>query len=264
MFETNYPSWSIHFRSIPPLAGVPSSPAVTSLTVALYRERLAKDEAYLPNVQGAIQNLKNLKKLHLYIHVGGCVRYSYTNDFSENGGAFPPLEELALEWFWVTQSCGEYWMKAMNWSHLRVLDFREGSLSIPFLSLLLPVADKLPALEGIGLNLPYWTEENLQEQKNDTNSAFSLIRRLFLTTRPQSLRDVRIHGYHRPLLPDVINNHSTSLKSLSLHEEEMPREDTQRVPLSSEELVEIGTKSKGLEGLALDMNISKEHAWVRV
>jgi len=169
-----------------------------------------------------------------------------------------------LEWFEVTQSCGEYWLKAMDWSHLRTLDFREGSFSTPLFSLLLPIADNLPALESIGLNLPFWTENDVREQRDDLNSPLSLTRQLFSTARPQSLLDVRIQGPYRPLLPDILNHHATSLKRLSLHETETSSEDNQRIPLSLEELEEIGTKSTGLEALALDVNISKGHAWVSV
>jgi len=166
-----------------------------------------------------------------------------------------------LEWFEVTQSCGEYWLKAMDWSHLRALDFREGSFSTAFFSLLLPIADKLPALESIGLNLPPWTEDNVREQRNDPNSSFSLTRQLFSTARPHSLLDIRVQGLYRSLLPDILNHHAASLKSLSLHMTETTSKDGQRVPLSVEELEEISTKAAGLEALGLDVNISKEHTW---
>ena len=235
---------------------------MTSLTMGFGQRHLTRGETALSNLQSAFQNSKNLKKLHLYVNVQGCVQYTHSTDFSENGETFPPLEELALEWFKVTQSGGEYWLKTMDWSHLRVLDFREGSFSTPFFSLLLPVADKLPALEGIGLNLPFWTEDNVREQRDDPNSAFALTRQLFLTARPQSLIDVRIHGFYRPLLPDILDRHASSLKRLSLHETETASEDNQRVPLSLEELEEIGIKSPGLEALAFDVNISNEHKWV--
>ncbi|KAF9793350.1 hypothetical protein BJ322DRAFT_121440 [Thelephora terrestris] len=261
IFETNYPSWSIHLKCIPRSPGIFSSPAVTSLTVKLGQNNIALDEKALPNVQSTIQNLKNLKRLRLSVGVSGCIQYNYSTDFADNGGTFPPLEELVLEWFSVTQRCGEYWMNAMDWSHLRVLDFREGSLSIPFLSLLLPIADKLPALESIGMSLPFWMKEDLRKQDDDANSSFSLIRQLFSTARPQSLRDVRIWGCSRLFLPDIINHHGASLKGLSLHEGEVPSEDSQRTPLSVEDLTEIGAYFKGLEVLALDVNISKEHAW---
>ena len=237
---------------------------MTSLTAKFYQGELARDETALPNIQSTIQNSKNLKRLHLCVGVSGCVQYSYSTEFSENGGTFPPLEELVLEWFWINQRCGEYWMKAMDWSHLRVLDFREGSLSTAFLSLLLPTADKLPALESLRITLPFFREEELRKQKDDPSSPFSLIRQLFSTARPRSLRDVRIWGYIKLFLPDIINHHGESLKSLSLHEEEMLSEDNQRIPLSVGDLMEIGTTSKGLEALALDVNISKEHAWVYV
>ena len=265
VFETHYPSWNIHLRSNPEYSGVLSSPAVTSLTVGLGQMYVANDETALFNVQRAIQNSKNVKRLHLYVDVHGCRHSHYNTDFSENGETFPPLEELVLEWFPITQSCGEYWLKAMDWSHLRVLDFREGSLPSPLLSLLIPVPDKLPALESIGLDLPSsWTEDNVREQKDDPNSLFSLTRKLFSTARPQSLLGIRLQGYYRSLLPDIINHQAASLKSLSLHEKEVSRKDDQRIPLSLEELEEIGTKSPGLEALAFDVNISKEHTWVMV
>ena len=155
-------------------------------------------------------------------------------------------------------------MGAMDWSRLRVLDFREGSLSTAFLSLLLPTADRLPALESIGMTLPYLREGDLRKQKDDPNSSFSLIRRLFSTARPQSLRDVRIWEHGRLLLPDIIDHHGSSLKSLSLHDEEDSDSDEQRTPLPVEDLMEIGTKFKGLEALSLDVNISEEHTWVRI
>jgi len=152
-------------------------------------------------------------------------------------------------------------MKAMDWSHLRVLDFREGSLSTAFLSLLLPTADKLPALESIGMTLPYLREDDLRKQKDDPNSTFSLIKRLFSTGLPGSLCDVRIWGYSQQFLPDIIDSRGASLKSLSLHDEEVPSEYNQRTPLSAGDLTEIGTKFNGLEALALDVNISEEHTW---
>ena len=215
----------------------------------------------LPNVQRAIQDLKNIKKLHISVDVHGCSRSHYSTDFSENGETFPPLEELVLEWFSITQSCGEYWMKAMDWSHLRVLDFREGSFSSQLLSLLLPVKDKLPALESIGMHLPLsLTKDNVQEQRGDPNSILSVSSQFFSTARP--LLSIRLQGYYRSLLPDILNCHAASLKSLSLHDQESSRKDCQRSPLSLGELEEIGTKSPGLEMLALDMNISKEHTWV--
>ena len=251
-------------HKLPESSAIFSSPAVTSLSVILDRRHLSEDETALPNVQSAIQSSKSLKKLHLYIDVFGCVQYLHSTEFSENGETFPPLEELVLEWFWISQRCGEYWTKAMDWSHLRVLDFREGSLSTAFLLLLLPIADKLPALESIGTTLPCLREEDLQKQKGDPNSSFSLIRRLLSTTLPGSLRDVRIWGYSRQFLRDVIDNHGTSLKSLSLHDEESSSEDDQRTPLSVGDLKEIGTKTKGLEVLALDVNISEEHVWVGI
>jgi len=223
---------------------------------------MSNDKAALSNLQSVIQSSKNLKKLHVCVDVHGCVRHNYGTDFSENGERFPPLEELALEWFQITQRCGEYWLKAMDWSRLRALDFREGSFSDSFLPLLLPITDKLPALESIGLNLPPWGEEDVREQRNDPNSPFSLTRQLFLTARPQSLVDVRVQGHYRPLLPDILDHHAASLKYLSLHETEVASEDNQRSPISVEELEEIGTKSTGLEALAFDVNISKRHTWV--
>ena len=264
IFETNYPSWNIHLRSNPGSFGVLSSPAVTSLTVWFGQSYIARDKTALSKVQRAIQGSGNLKKLHLCVGVGGCSQFHYSTDFLENGETFPPLEELVLEWFCVTQSCGEYWLKAMDWSHLRVLDFREESFSSPFFSLLLPTADTLPALENIGLHLPPWTEDDVRNQRDDPSSSLSLTKRLFSTARPRSLLDVRLEGHYQPLLPDIIEHHATSLKGLSLHEREVSREDNQRTPLSLEELEEIGSKSPGLEALALDMNISKEHTWVSI
>ena len=260
IFETNHPSWTIHLHSTPESADVLPSPVITSLAVQLSQNYIANDETALPNLQSVIQDSKNLKRLHLYINVYGCVRHQYSTDFSENGKTFPPLEELVLEWFEVTQSCGEYWLEAMDWSHLRALDFREGSFSTPFLSLLLPIADKLPALESIGLDLPFWAEDS----GDDLDSPFALARQLFLTARPQSLLGVRVQGHYRSLLPEILNHHATSLKSLSLHETEVPDEDAQRSPLSLEELEEIGTRCTGLKALAFDVNISKEHIWVSV
>ena len=221
---------------------------MTSFTAELSEGYISNDETAIANLQSIVQSSKNLKKLHLRVNVHGCVRYHYSTNFSENGETFPPLEELVLEHFEVTQSCGEYWLKAMDWSHLRALDLREGSFSTPFLSLLLPIADKLPTLESIGLKLP--------------DSSLSLTRQLFLTARPQSLLDIRVHGHYKSLLPDVLNHHATSLKSLSLHERETANGDNQRVPLPLEELKDIGTRCIGLEALALDVNISKEHTWV--
>ena len=237
---------------------------MTSLAMGFGQHHLNDGKTALADLQSVVQNSKNLKRLHLYVDVQGCVRRHYNTDFSENGETFPPLEELTFEWFEVTRSCGEYWLKAMDWSHLRALDFREGSFSTPLFSLLLPIADNLPALESIGLNLPFWTEDTVREQKDDQNSPFSLTRQLFLTARSQSLIDVRIQGYYRSLLSDILDNHATSLKRLSLHEMETASGDNQRAPLSLEELEEIGTKSTGLEALALDVNISKEHKWVSV
>ena len=221
---------------------------------------IANDKTALSSVQRAIQSSKNVKRLHLCVDVYGCAHYRYSTDFSDNGETFPPLEELVLEWFCITQSCGKYWLKAMDWSHLRVLDLREGSFSSAFLSLLLPVADKLPALGSLGLHLP--AEGDVREQRNNPDSSLSLTKRLLSTARPQSLLDLRFQGYYRPLLQDIIDHQAASLKSLSLHEIEVSTEGDQRIPLSLEELEEIGTKSPGLEALALDVNISKEHTWV--
>jgi len=235
---------------------------MTSLAMGFGHHHLTDDKTALADLQSVVQNSKNLKRLHLYVDVQGCVRRHYSTDFSENGMTFPPLEELTFEWFEVNQSCGEYWLKAMDWSHLRALDFREGSFSTSLISLLLPIADNLPALESIGLHLPFWADDTIREQKDDPNSQFSLTTRLFSTARPQSLTDIRVQGYYRSLLPDILNHHASSLKRLSLHETETASEDNQRVPLSLEELEEIGTKSTGLEALALDVNISKDHKWV--
>jgi len=226
------------------------------------QHHLTDGKSALNDLQSVVQDSKNLKRLRLYVDVQGCVRRHYNTDFSENGKTFPPLEELTFEWFEVTRSCGEYWLKAMDWSHLRALDFREGSFSTSLFSLLLPVADNLPALESIGLNLPSWAEDTVREQKDDPNSPFSLTRRLFSTASPQSLTDVRVQGYYRSLLPDILSYHATSLKKISFHETETASEDNQRVPLSLEELEEIGAKSTSLEELALDVNISKDHKWV--
>ena len=235
---------------------------MTSLDMGFSQHHLTNDKTALVDLQSVVQNSKNLKRLHLYVDVQGCVRRHFSTDFLENGKTFPPLEELTFEWFEVTRSCGEYWLKAMDWSHLRALDFREGSFSTSLFSLLLPTADSLPALESIGLHLPSWTEDTVREQKDDPNSPFSLTKQLFLTARPQSLTEVRIQGYYRSILPDILNSHATSLKRLSLHETETASEDNQRVPLSLEDLEEIGTRSTGLEALALDVNISKDHKWV--
>ena len=264
IFEANHPSWDLHLHSPFDSAKVLPSLTTASLTAGLNPSYISNEEAAIPNLQNVIQSSKNLKRLHLRVNVSGCVHHHYSTDFSENGQTFPPLEELVLEWFEVTRGCGEYWLKSMDWSHLRALDFREGSFSTPFFSLLLPITDKLPALESIGLNLPFWSEDSVREQRDDPNSPFSLTRQLFLTTRPQSLLDVRVQGHYWSLLPDILNHHATSLKALSLHETEIADEDSQRSPLSIEELEEIGTMCTGLEALALDVNISKEHTWVSV
>ena len=231
--------------------------------MGLSQSYIADGGTALSNVQRAIQDSKNIKRLHLSVDVHGCTRSHYGTDFSENGETFPPLEELVLEWFSITQSCGEYWLKAMDWSHLRVLDFREGSFSSQLLSLLLPVKDKLPALESIGMHLPLsWTKDSIQEQRDDPNSFLSVSNQFFTTARP--LLSIRLQGYYRSLLPDILNCQAASLKSLSLHDQEVSRKDCQRIPLSLEELEEIGTKSPGLEMLALDVNISEEHTWVSI
>jgi len=264
IFETHHPSWNIHLRSNPERSSILSSPAVTSLAVRLNQSYIADGGIALSNIQRAIQDSKNVKRLHLSVDVHGCSRSHYNTDFSENGETFPPLEELVLEWFSITQSCGEYWLKAMDWSRLRVLDLREGSFSDQLLSLLLPVKDKLPALESIGMHLPRsWTKDSVQEQRGDPNSFLSVPSQFFSTARPQSLLGIRLQGYYRSLLPEILNNQAASLKSLSLHDQEVSRKDCQRIPLSLEELEEIGTKSPGLEILALDVNISKEHTWPR-
>lgn len=192
----------------------------------------------------------NLVELTMEIGSLGCVIYDVDPKFSRlKGKRFPLLEKLALEAFPLTIENVDYWMENMDWSHMENLDFRAIDEPTYFFSESMKLADGLPRLKVLRMELPWFSEtKDLQEFED-------IFRRFLGVPRDTGLSEIALEGHYQPYLQAILDGHGTTLKKLRLHDPERPYEP-QREMLSGAELSDIGRRAPNLEEISIDINHS--------
>lgn len=177
---------------------------------------------------------------------GGCVqrmpRFRNIHSFQFSGDeTFPPLEELSLSGYRLSEEEWEHWQKGVQWSKLRSLTLGPRYMA-DFLELAAGYANSLRNLEV----------------KLYTDADRTKCRRLerFLTGF-SSLESLTVRGYHVPIGPI---GHHPGLKDLCLHLFEPVREDY-RQTLDVEQLQELDKSCTDLERLEIDLE--RDGEWVR-
>ncbi|KAI1755774.1 hypothetical protein F4782DRAFT_486940 [Xylaria castorea] len=171
---------------------------------------------------------------------GGCVvripHFEMIHSFRFSGDeTFPPLEELLLSGYRLSEDEWEHWRKRFQWSKLRSLTLGP-RYTARFLKLAAGYAKSLRDLD-----VQVYTDA---DQKTTCPPL-----EYFLKTFT-SLESLTVKGYHLPLEP--ITNH-TGLKHLCLHSFEPVRGDTLRPTLNVEQLQELDRSCAHLETLELDL-----------
>lgn len=234
---------------------MPSS-ALKAVSVYLHSGELSKDKKLFRRVQRGIQGSKNLRRLDLHIGTGGCILYNYNTEFSnKERGKFPPLEEIKLGGFSPSARDAEYWMKNMDWSHLRILELGYNIDSSELMKALVPVAEHTPALAKFSITLPSFGDDASRD-------AFaSLLTSFFSSAHKETLTEIEIYGEYQPFIEHILHTFGSSLKRLTLHKPERA-DDSQRPILTPDQMSDIVTQSSELEHLGIDINMSPDHTWV--
>lgn len=230
-----------------------SSSLLRSLYLGIAPNTLAtvKESAVLTHIQTQIMNSKNLTKLTIKLGGMGCVLYVVDPKFSKpKGKRFPPLEELTLEAFPLSTANIDYWMMAMDWSHLRDLELRETRNLAYFLDATFTSAGGLPGLETIRIALPHPYPSDTRADGMATENA---LLRFLSAPRASGLSTVDMQGEYRPYLQTVLEEQGMTLRTLRLHSLERA-DDPQREMLSIPELCAIGLRAPNLEKIAIDIN----------
>lgn len=161
---------------------------------------------------------------------------------SDTKTSFPPLEELSLSGFQMSQEESEHWREKLQWSSLKSLTLGPRNM-VAFLSQTTGCAQSLKTLE-----VKRWSDE-------DTRSDCPPLQ-AFLTAFT-SLESLVVKGYHIPL--EAVGNHP-GLKHLCLHSFEIVDNASSadlRPTYGVEQLEELDERCSHLEALELDSN-SKE------
>ncbi|KAI8943930.1 hypothetical protein F4801DRAFT_323256 [Xylaria longipes] len=171
---------------------------------------------------------------------GGCVvtmhRFRIVHSFQFSGDEnFPPLEELSLSGYRLSEAEWEHWQKKFPWSKLRSLTLGP-RYTADFLKLAAGYAKSLR-----NLTVQVYTDA---DRKIDCPPL-----KRFLGTFT-SLESLTVKGYHLPV--GSIGNHP-GLKHLCLHSFEPIREDITRPTLGVEQLQELDKNCAHLETLELDL-----------
>lgn len=160
---------------------------------------------------------------------------------------FPPLEELSLIGYQMSQDEAEHWKKKFQWSSLKSLTLGPPNM-VAFLSQTTGCALSLKTLE-----VKRWLDE---ETRSDCPSLQCFL--MAFTT----LESLVVKGYHVPL--EAVANHR-SLKCLCIHSFEPVHSVSTaylRPTYGVEQLKELDERCPHLEELELDSNSREEAARV--
>jgi len=229
---------------------VRSSPLTHSLHVHFGPHQLdtTKTSPLLTHVQRQIMDSPNLVELSMRVGSMGCVIYNVDPKFARlRGKRFPPLEKLTLEAFPLSVKNVDYWMKNMDWSQMGNLDLRAIDEPTYFLNESLKLADGLPQLKTLRIELPWF------DKAKDTQEFKDTFRRFLGAPRDTGLSEIALKGDYQPYLQGILDKHGATLKTLLLHDPERPFEP-QRTTLSELDLNDIGRRAPNLEGISVDIN----------
>jgi len=227
-----------------------SSPLIHSLHVYFEPHKLntVKTSPLLTHVQTQIMESPNLAELTVKIGSLGCVIYDVDPKFARlKGKRFPPLERLTLEAFPLTIENVDYWMENMDWSQMGDLDFRAINDPTYFFNESMKLADGLPRLEALRMELPWFRETRNHQEFEDT------FRRFLGVPRDTGLSEIALEGDYQSYLQTILDGHGTTLKKLRLHDPERPQEP-QREMLSEPGLSDLGRRAPNLEEISIDIN----------
>ena len=231
-------------------APLQSSPLIRSLHVHFEPHKLdtTKTSPLLTHVQTQIMDSPNLIELSMKIGSLGCVIYDVDPKFAQlRGKRFPPLEKLTLEAFPLTVKNVDYWMKNMDWSQMGDLDLRASDKPTYFLNESTKLADGLPQLKTLRIELPWFDEAK------DAREFEGTFRRFLDAPRDTGLTEIALEGDYQPYLEGILDGHGATLKALLLHNPERPFEP-QREMLSELDLSDISRRAPNLERISVDIN----------
>lgn len=235
-----------------------SSPLIHSLHVCFAPSSLdtTKTSPVLTHVQTQIMDSSNLVELSMEIASMGCVIYDVDPKFAQlKDKRFPPLEKLTLEAFPLTVENVEYWMVNMDWSHVEYLDLRVINNPTCFFNESMKLADSLPQLKTLRMELPWFRKRSDLREFEDT------FRRFLDAPRNTGLLEIALEGGHLPYLQTILNKHGASLKKLRLHDPERASEP-QRDMLSDLDLSDLGQRAPNLVDISIDINYNLDGSLV--
>ena len=207
-----------------------------------------KTNPLLTHIQKQIMDSPNLVELSMKVGSMGCVIYDVDPKFARlRGKRFPPLEKLTLEAFPLSVKNVDYWMENMDWSRMGKLDLRAIDEPAYFLNKSMKLADGLPQLKALHVELPWFNEAK------DTREFEDVFRRFLDTPRNTGLSEIALNGDYQPYLQVIFGRHGATLKTLLLHSPERPFEP-QREMLSELELSDLGQRAPNLEDISVDIN----------
>jgi hypothetical protein len=227
-----------------------SSPLIHSLRVHFAPHRLdtAGTSPLLTHVQTQIMDSPNLVELSMEIGSMGCVIYNVNPKFARlENERFPPLEKLTLEAFPLTVENVDYWISNMDWSQIEYLDLRAISTPTYFFNESMKLADGLPQLKALRMELPWFCKRRDLEEFED------VFRRFLDVPRNVGLSEIALEGDYQHYLQTILNRHGGSLKKLQLHDPER-RNEPQREILSDLNLSDLGQRAPNLEDISIDIN----------
>ncbi|KAI9370262.1 hypothetical protein BJX61DRAFT_535770 [Aspergillus egyptiacus] len=217
-------------------------PYVSSLSVTVnpFEEHNGPNERMLA-VQQLFLNCSNLRSLALTVfrYYGGCVvivpRYPIISTFQLTGEEqFPPLRELSLDGYIMSEEEWLCFRKCVQWSKLSALTLGPQS------------SNKLPGrLAGYATSL---TSLKISSYADEGNEDPEGLERLLMSF--DTLTTLELKGYICSV--EAIGHHR-NLSTLYLHEDEPACKGVQRKVLSVEELEYLDKQCSRLRSLAVDV-----------
>jgi hypothetical protein len=251
VLENHFPSLSL---SVATNTYFPPSPLLRSAKVVIGEAQLCGKENTLHQIQNSIQGSPNLISLEWSFHYTGCTVCSNRLEpflFTAAPGVFPPLEELKIHGHRFNPLDMDYWVAAMDWTKLKVLDLGEHVPLQPLLTGLTPAAKLLPSLEKLRIVLP-----------KDDSDLGTLVD--FLSSGRDSLIELELDGRYHSIVTALLSEAGPGLKRLTLHGPEPTDGPDQRNMLTAKQLSKISTHYPQLEHLSIDFDIFANYTWVSV
>ncbi|TRX89196.1 hypothetical protein FHL15_009894 [Xylaria flabelliformis] len=218
-------------------------------TVDSYSQDRGPNKDFL-GVQALLFACPNLNSFSLtpLLDYGGCApRFPaegtvFSFQFSSDGKPFPPLEDLSLNGYHLSQNEGGHWAEKMQWSKLRSLSLGPQNTTT-FLQLAINHATFLRDL-------------TVQVYPDDADGQPLLEEFLINHT---SLESLTVKGHY--VSSRVVGFH-TGLKHLCLHSFEPAEKSQTRPVFCSVQLQELNTSCPYLETLEIDLH--RNGTWVRI